>query len=48
MIGHEVKHLRAKKKLLQERLARLSGVSYNTIVKIENNATKKPWSKNIV
>jgi len=47
MIGHEVKHLRAKKKLSQEKLARASDVSYNTIVKIENNATKNPGVKTL-
>lgn len=47
MIGHEVKQLRAKKKLSQEKLARLSDVSYNTIVKIENNATKNPGVKTL-
>lgn len=47
MIGHEVKHLRVRKKLSQEKLARLSDVSYNTIVKIENNATKNPGVKTL-
>lgn len=47
MIGHEVKHLRVKKKLSQEKLARASDVSYNTIVKIENNATRNPGVKTL-
>jgi hypothetical protein len=40
-----IKRLRVKKKLTQETLAYLSGISHNTIVKIENDATKTPAVK---
>jgi transcriptional regulator with XRE-family HTH domain len=47
MISKEIKRLRAKNKLTQEKLAYLSGISYNTIVKIENDATKNPTVKTL-
>lgn len=42
MLAQNIKRLREKNKLSQERLARLADISYNTIVKIENNASKNP------
>ena len=47
MIASEVKRLRVKKKLSQEKLARLADISYNTIVKIENGSTPSPGIKTI-
>jgi transcriptional regulator with XRE-family HTH domain len=47
MIASEVKRLRIKKKLSQEKLARLSDISYNTIVKIETGSTPNPGIKTI-
>jgi len=47
MIANEVKHLRVKKKLSQEKLARLADISYNTIVKIETRSTLSPGIKTI-
>ncbi|PIZ83061.1 MAG: hypothetical protein COX96_09230, partial [Candidatus Omnitrophica bacterium CG_4_10_14_0_2_um_filter_44_9] len=44
---NEVKHLRVKKKLSQEKLARLADISYNTIVKIETRSTLSPGIKTI-
>jgi len=42
MIANEVKRRRVKKKLSQEKLARLADISYNTIVKIETGSTPNP------
>ena len=42
MIARQIKLLRAERKLTQEKLARLSGISYNTLIKIENSATLNP------
>jgi transcriptional regulator with XRE-family HTH domain len=47
MISKEIKRLRAKNKLTQEKLAYLSGISHNTIVKIENDAMKNPTVKTL-
>lgn len=47
MIATEVKRLRIKKKLSQEKLARLADISYNTIVKIETGSTPNPGIKTI-
>ncbi|MHA1676772.1 MAG: helix-turn-helix domain-containing protein [Candidatus Njordarchaeales archaeon] len=42
MLAQNIKRLRIKKKLSQEKLARLADISYNTIVKIENEGSKNP------
>lgn len=42
MLAKKVRELRVKKGFSQERLARLAGVSYNTIVKIESGESKHP------
>jgi len=47
MIADKVKHLRRKKKLSQEKLARLADISYNTIVKIETGSTPNPGIKTV-
>ena len=47
MIADEVKHRRIKKKLSQEKLARLADISYNTIVKTETGSTPNPGIKTI-
>ena len=47
MIADEIKRLRIKKKLSQEKLARLADISYNTIVKIETGTTVNPGIKTI-
>ena len=47
MVADEVKRRRIKKKLSQEKLARLADISYNTIVKIETGSTLSPGIKTI-
>lgn len=47
MLADEVKRQRTKKKLSQEKLARLADISYNTIVKIETGSTPNPGVKTI-
>ena len=42
MIGKNVRALRQKKKLSQEKLARLTDISLNTLTKIESGFTKRP------
>lgn len=42
MLAKKIKELRKKKRLSQDRLARLAGVSYNTIVKIESGESTHP------
>lgn len=42
MLAKKIRELRLKKKLSQERLARLADVSFNTIVKIEAGESKNP------
>ena len=42
MIGKNIKRLRQQKKLSQERLARLTDISLNTLTKIESGFTKRP------
>ena len=45
MLAKRIRELRNKKDLSQEKLARLAGVSYNTIVKIESGESKNPTIK---
>jgi transcriptional regulator with XRE-family HTH domain len=40
MISQKIRRLRVKKKLTQEKLAYVSSISHNTIIKIENDAMK--------
>ena len=47
MIGNNVRSLRKKKGLSQEKLARLANVSYNTIVKIESGQSRHPTIQTI-
>jgi len=42
MIGKNIKGLRKKRKLSQEKLARLTDISLNTLTKIESGFTKRP------
>lgn len=42
MIGENIRKLRQQKKLSQEKLARLTGISLNTLTKIESGFTKRP------
>ena len=42
MLAKKIRELRIKKGLSQEKLARLAGISYNTIVKIESGESKRP------
>lgn len=47
MLTDKVKRQRIRKKLSQEKLARLADISYNTIVKIESGSTPNPGIKTI-
>lgn len=47
MLADKVKRQRIRKKLSQEKLARLADISYNTIVKIETGSTSNPGVKTI-
>lgn len=42
MIGKNIRALRQKRKLSQEKLARLADISLNTLTKIESGFTKRP------
>ena len=42
MLGKNIKELRQKRKLSQEKLARLTDISLNTLTKIESGFTKRP------
>lgn len=42
MIGKNIKKIRQQKKLSQEKLARLTDISLNTLTKIESGFTKRP------
>ena len=42
MIGKNIRTLRQKRKLSQEKLARLTDISLNTLTKIESGFTKRP------
>jgi len=48
MIGRNIRKLRLQKKLTQEKLARLSGISLNTLTKIESGFAKTPNIKTVV
>lgn len=42
MIGKNIKRVRQEKGLSQEKLARLTDISLNTLTKIESGFTKRP------
>jgi len=42
MIALNIKKYRKKKGISQDKLSKLAGVTYNTIIKIESGATKNP------
>ncbi len=42
MIAQNIKKYRKKKGISQDKLSKLSGVTYNTIIKIESGATLNP------
>ena len=42
IIGKNIKKIRQQKDLSQERLARLTDISLNTLTKIESGFTKRP------
>ena len=42
ILGQKIREFRKERKLTQEQLAIKSGVSYTTLVKIENGAIKNP------
>lgn len=42
MLGQNIKKFRQKKKLTQDRLARLADIPYTSITKIETGVIKKP------
>jgi transcriptional regulator with XRE-family HTH domain len=48
MIGKNIKKIRQQKKLSQEKLARLTNISLNTLTKIESGFTKKPSFQTIL
>ncbi|MCM8797160.1 MAG: helix-turn-helix domain-containing protein [Candidatus Omnitrophica bacterium] len=48
MIGNNIRKIRKQKKLTQEKLARLSNISLNTLTKIESGFAKAPNIKTIV
>lgn len=42
MIAKNIKKYRKKKGISQDKLSKLAGVTYNTVIKIESGATKNP------
>ena len=42
MIAQNIKKYRKKKGISQDKLSKLAGVTYNTIIKIESGATLNP------
>jgi len=48
MLAKRIKELRNARGLSQEKLARLSNISYNTIVKIESGQSKHPTIQTMV
>lgn len=41
-ISQNIKKFRKKKGVSQDKLSKLAGVTYNTIIKLESGATKNP------
>ena len=48
MFSKRIRNLRKKKKISQETLARMAGVSLNTIVKIESGESRHPTIQTMV
>jgi len=48
MIGKNVRILRKKKGISQEKLARLADISLNTLTKIESGFAKKPTIQTVI
>lgn len=48
MLSQNIKRLRKKKGISQEKMARLADVSVNTIVKIENGANQNPTIETLI
>jgi transcriptional regulator with XRE-family HTH domain len=48
MLAENIKTLRKKKGLTQERLARLADISNNTLIKIEQGIAKEPTITTII
>jgi len=42
MIAQNIKKYRKKKGISQDKLSKLAGITYNTIIKIESGATSNP------
>jgi len=42
MLGKNIRKVRQKQKISQERLARSAGISLNTLTKIESGFTRRP------
>ena len=42
MIAQNIKKYRKKKGISQDKLSKIAGVTYNTIIKIESGATSNP------
>ena len=42
MIAQNIKKYRKKKSISQDKLSKLAGVTYNTVIKIESGATLNP------
>jgi transcriptional regulator with XRE-family HTH domain len=42
MLGENIRKVRKKKKLTQDKLARLADIPYTTLTKIETGVIKKP------
>ncbi len=42
MIAPNIKKYRKKKGISQDKLSKLAGITYNTIIKIESGATSNP------
>jgi transcriptional regulator with XRE-family HTH domain len=48
MIGNNVRKLRKRRGISQEKLARLADISLNTLTKIESGFAKKPTIQTVV
>ena len=48
MIANNLRHLRKKRGLSQEKLARLADISLNALTKIESGFAKKPTIQTVV
>jgi len=48
MIGKNLRKIRLQKGLSQEKLARLTNISLNTLTKIESGFTKRPAIQTVV